>query len=464
MVLVSFGAPDAQAIMVSGCALLPLRRRPGHRRAPSVFERSTLWTAGLNSRVENVPRSNQNQINVGPIGAYEKGSNLALLLSPPPRRASTHRLLRNLALQIHPKRSTLSSCTTMTGPVRTAAEKRPPRPPNAWIIYRSAKVREMSSENPGQPRKVQADVSREISERWRTESPEVKAHYERLADEKKAEHQLLFPNYRFQPMKKEEKEKLKEEKRLEKERERAQSKKGRGRQQPYPERPLPVPMHALPAQVPAMGAYNPNGPSPPLSIASSSQDLPSSSGQQVNHGQQIPPSTNASIPDPSSVVASNNPAMYVPTTAMSFVPLFPQLGLPPQVPIYSPVPQLPTPAPSRWDLSRTWQPVQTASAVPSPWPEFANITTQGVFEPQVYFANAYNPSLMAHTAFKGFPVVQRADIGPAGSNRLGAGSVGVGHAVRGYYPGHLVVHQRSVGLPAFTNGRGRPLESPARGD
>jgi hypothetical protein len=36
--------------------------------------------------------------------------------------------------------------------------------------------------------------------------------YERLADAKKAEHQLQYPNYRFQPMKKEEKERIREEK------------------------------------------------------------------------------------------------------------------------------------------------------------------------------------------------------------------------------------------------------------
>ncbi|TDL16647.1 high mobility group box, partial [Rickenella mellea] len=74
-----------------------------------------------------------------------------------------------------------------------------PRPPNAWILYRSERLRSIAALNPGAPRLAQADISKQISGMWKNESDEVRAHYEHLAKIKKMEHQLLYPSYRFQP-------------------------------------------------------------------------------------------------------------------------------------------------------------------------------------------------------------------------------------------------------------------------
>lgn len=218
----------------------------------------------------------------------------------------------------------------MTGPVRStttvkarAKDVQPPRPPNAWILYRSDKLKSLPPEQPGEQRRAQADASKLISEMWRNESEAVKLEYERLADAKKAEHQRLYPNYRFQPMKKEEKERIREEKRQEKERVRAQ-KKSRGRtnaaagpsQEPPPMPPMgyaapyflpgAMPMH-MPH--PQYMVYNPEvrfgpaGPSPPLSAASSPNDTTSASESPSGPDEllMLPsaiPSTRASpIPD-----------------------------------------------------------------------------------------------------------------------------------------------------------------------
>ncbi|KAG1812517.1 uncharacterized protein BJ212DRAFT_1301502 [Suillus subaureus] len=130
----------------------------------------------------------------------------------------------------------------MTGPIRSKGKGRatddeelkhlpqsqPPRPPNAWILYRSDKIKVLPPAAPGQRSRAQADVSKLISDMWRNESDAVKLEYERLADARKAEHQRLYPDYRFQPMKKEEKERLREEKRQLKERAR-EKRKPRGR-------------------------------------------------------------------------------------------------------------------------------------------------------------------------------------------------------------------------------------------
>ncbi|KIJ19098.1 hypothetical protein PAXINDRAFT_70028, partial [Paxillus involutus ATCC 200175] len=98
----------------------------------------------------------------------------------------------------------------MTGPIRSnpiagssrqqpAYKVQPPRPPNAWILYRSDKLKDLP---PSKERRAQADVSKLISNLWKNETEQVKLEYERMADARKAEHQRLYPSYRFQPMKK----------------------------------------------------------------------------------------------------------------------------------------------------------------------------------------------------------------------------------------------------------------------
>jgi len=96
----------------------------------------------------------------------------------------------------------------------------PPRPANAWILYRSDKMKDITPSLPGQPKPPQADISKLIAAMWKNEKPEVKQHYEALSDMKKAEHLALYPGYRFQPMKKADKEKARAERKAEKEKER----------------------------------------------------------------------------------------------------------------------------------------------------------------------------------------------------------------------------------------------------
>ncbi|SPC66444.1 related to HMG-box transcription factor [Ustilago sp. UG-2017b] len=90
-----------------------------------------------------------------------------------------------------------------------AAEPHTPRPPNAWILYRSEKFREIqqsrnersrsgSSEKP----KSQAEISKMISQMWQNETSVVKQKFEALADEKKLAHQRMYPTYRYRPKKK----------------------------------------------------------------------------------------------------------------------------------------------------------------------------------------------------------------------------------------------------------------------
>ncbi|KAJ7292234.1 high mobility group box domain-containing protein, partial [Mycena rebaudengoi] len=74
-----------------------------------------------------------------------------------------------------------------------------PRPPNCWILYRSDKRKELGKMH-------ENEASKMISARWKSEVPHVRAKYEQLANEKKEEHTRMYPDYRFSPVKKEEKE------------------------------------------------------------------------------------------------------------------------------------------------------------------------------------------------------------------------------------------------------------------
>ena len=204
-----------------------------------------------------------------------------------------------------------------TPPLKAQPKTR--RPPNAWILYRSDRIREynklgslasFAASRPtgkkGQPSKgpPQAEISRIIAEQWKKEPKDVKAKYDRLAEIKKIEvssmtilsasefdfaygitldptsrsrhtwqipnlffsfscvhpltlaeskclnrlqHQRDYPDYKYQPMKKEEKIKLKEMKDREKallRKEKALDKamrprKPRTRARPSLEKPIP---------------------------------------------------------------------------------------------------------------------------------------------------------------------------------------------------------------------------------
>jgi hypothetical protein len=219
----------------------------------------------------------------------------------------------------------VSSLYQMAGPVRSSPTNttqrvvQPPRPPNAWILYRSDMVRELPPVAPGTPRRAQAEVSKMISDMWKAAPERVRQHYEQLADAKKAEHQAMYPGYRFQPMKKEEKERLREEKRLEKEKDRAQSRRHRSRPTPYPVAgPATGMPHGVQFYQPDL-YYGSDGPSPPLSAASSpnyGSPAPDSHYGSERYSSQQPPSpvlnraSTSAMPPPPLHIASPRPGVH----------------------------------------------------------------------------------------------------------------------------------------------------------
>ncbi|KAJ9119614.1 hypothetical protein QFC22_003323 [Naganishia vaughanmartiniae] len=86
----------------------------------------------------------------------------------------------------------------------------------------------------------QAEISKVISLMWKREKREEKAKYEKMAEMRTAEHSLKYPDYKFHPMKKEDKIRLKEEAQQERERVRKEKTLQKARDKKKPSKPKPV--------------------------------------------------------------------------------------------------------------------------------------------------------------------------------------------------------------------------------
>jgi hypothetical protein len=84
------------------------------------------------------------------------------------------------------------------GNSKSQPQKRTPRPPNAFILYRRAKQPAIIA---SQRNLTNAEVSRTISDMWRKEPEEIRLEWERYADRKKLEHMQTYPNYVYRPNK-----------------------------------------------------------------------------------------------------------------------------------------------------------------------------------------------------------------------------------------------------------------------
>ncbi len=220
-----------------------------------------------------------------------------------------------------------------------------PRPPNAWIIYRSDKVHQLPPLEPGQPRRAQADVSKMISSMWANESEQTRQEYERRAEEAKAAHALKYPGYRFKPMKKEEKRAQREQEQSERLAKRRNEHRKTGSPDTSSLPPTPPPTASLPQYYasinlpinlpqfahgfppslpypflpyyPSQTRFGPAGPTPPVSAAASPSD-PSSSPDTSNAADE-PRNMDRGlvINDRSNNQASGAPSSGVPTLKVS---------------------------------------------------------------------------------------------------------------------------------------------------
>ena len=213
----------------------------------------------------------------------------------------------------------------------TAIEsERPRRPPNAWILFRTEMVKLMSSTVPGVPALPQAEKSRIVAKMWREAPASKKAHYEHLSEIAKEEHKLKYPDYRFKPMKRAEKERQRAEKLAEKERARA-TRKARPRTRARARSVAPQDTPPLFTTEPRHGLSTPSG---PVSTA------PNSSSDSVLSGSDtlvVTPSSDHSTPSGHSLIPPTPSTSYLPLPAPPSTSAIPPLVIPqPAVPLSMP--------------------------------------------------------------------------------------------------------------------------------
>lgn len=87
------------------------------------------------------------------------------------------------------------------------------RPENAFILFRrkcceerQAAIDEAASEGAAAKKQRQADLSKAISQQWKSLSVDERLYWETLAKEKKKEHEQMYPHYVYRPQRTREKE------------------------------------------------------------------------------------------------------------------------------------------------------------------------------------------------------------------------------------------------------------------
>ncbi|KAJ3372912.1 hypothetical protein GGF31_001449 [Allomyces arbusculus] len=89
-----------------------------------------------------------------------------------------------------------ATAAAAAAPRARAKPNKIPRPENSFFLYRRAVYPAVVKAN---PHVSNPDMSKIISEMWRSELPEVREHYKHLAELAKKEHARKYPDYKYQP-------------------------------------------------------------------------------------------------------------------------------------------------------------------------------------------------------------------------------------------------------------------------
>ncbi|TRM69754.1 hypothetical protein BD626DRAFT_533301 [Schizophyllum amplum] len=289
---------------------------------------------------------------------------------------------------------------------QSANDIKVPRPPNAWILFRSHISKELrEAHNNGTIPPQQSEVSTTISQMWKNLNVEQRRHWERKAEEEAHKHKRLHPNYKYQPQKKEDKERERELKKFERAQARREqdaakqrAAKGKGRRtlagprcvpsNAPPVQALPFPVqYRVPGYTPDatdadFASFSPHGPSPPASAASSPEpdrDWPDASFHSVSPPSSGPAFTPLSTPyhtprveSDTSSSSSISPITYQPPHGHPLPPVAPA---PAPAPVYLP-PQSIQPIAAHPQRAPTAPPHTPISANPSFEQQMPGATSQ----------------------------------------------------------------------------------------
>jgi len=278
---------------------------------------------------------------------------------------------------------------------------------------------------------------------WRNASADTRAKFERMADEVKAEHKRKFPDYKFQPKKKEEKERLKEaqkQQRLAQKRD-MRSRRGVERKSPAPPTLLQPSTH--PYYTAPHFLYGPAGPSPPISAASSPSSLSDATSSPKPTMLQLT-STPLATPPPTlaPLQISSTLTLPIPSTPIEHLPFPLQLPTPStpqaswslahqtsQTPISNDAPENDTTVGSVWDPSNV-QLDQTSflgSSAPVTFELPANIEAQTQNWTQLQDSQFMDPYAFLQSTTPGLYEIQSLDQSALSSDPSGEVEISVGN-------------------------------------
>ncbi|KAK2467964.1 hypothetical protein APHAL10511_000259 [Amanita phalloides] len=139
------------------------------------------------------------------------------ILSTIPRTQSPESSLRpcssNPLSQVQQHKRRKSSSSDVERRPRKGDEDYIKRPENAFILFRRKccedRQQEEGASDAPMKKQRQADLSKTISQQWKSLSPEERQYWEHLAKEKKKEHEQMYPNYVYRPQRSKDKAKSK---------------------------------------------------------------------------------------------------------------------------------------------------------------------------------------------------------------------------------------------------------------
>ncbi|KAK0486878.1 hypothetical protein EDD18DRAFT_651982 [Armillaria luteobubalina] len=135
------------------------------------------------------------------------GDECSMILTPPPQ--NTDSSLGFYHTHTHtPTPSGVPTSSSMSEPGEAdfapnpVTEPKIPRPPNAFILFRSDILKKLREKDPKNKTGKQRFLSQVAGEAWRRTTPEERQAFNNLAEEARADHLKKYPNYRFSPQRK----------------------------------------------------------------------------------------------------------------------------------------------------------------------------------------------------------------------------------------------------------------------
>lgn len=126
------------------------------------------------------------------------------------------RVQRDIRLNHSSLPQIIISHSKAAGSASKRPSKQPPRPQNAWILYRQWALANLLKEEPELQGVPQSQLSKRLGAMWKEVDAQTRSRFEQQANLLKQQHAIEYPDYQFRPVKKSVKQRVREERKHEK--------------------------------------------------------------------------------------------------------------------------------------------------------------------------------------------------------------------------------------------------------